>query len=172
MWESAYPPQLNQGGSAFIYPPAQGFLGISDGFSWSIFKHAPPPSYRWSYWVYHRKTHALDKSARRPSCWHSGNTLETDTAIALLVFFFFFGKLMNLVVSTSVARNVCNEIFYSKSKNAITRLAAGSANIIMLQQILDERFTFLHPLVRRFLLPQAGCELYSGRDCCLLKSYN
>lgn len=87
-------------------------------------------------------------------------------------FFFFFGKLMNLVVSTSVARNVCNEIFYSKSKNAITRLAAGSANIIMLQQILDERFTFLHPLVRRLLLPQAGCELYSGRDCCLLKSHN
>ena len=28
------PPQLNQGGSAFVYPPEQSFLGISDGFSW------------------------------------------------------------------------------------------------------------------------------------------
>ena len=79
---------------------------------------------------------------------------------------------MNLVVSASAAWNVCNEIFYPKSKNAITRLAAGSANIIMLQRILDERFTFLHPLVRRLLLPQAGCELYRGRDYCLLKSHN
>lgn len=41
MWEFAYPPQLNHGGSAFIETPEQCFLRISDRFSWSIFKHGP-----------------------------------------------------------------------------------------------------------------------------------
>lgn len=33
------------------------------------------------------KTHALDKSAEGPSCWHKQNTLETDTTIAPLEVF-------------------------------------------------------------------------------------
>ncbi len=72
MWESAYPLQLNQGGSAFVYPPAQCFLGISDGFSGSIFKHGS--CYRRSSWVDRKKTLGSDKCAERPSRWR--NTLE------------------------------------------------------------------------------------------------
>ena len=111
MWESAYPPQLNQGGSAFIYPPAQGFLGISDGFSWSIFKY-PPPQLPMVLVGRPQKTHTSDKSARRPSCWHSGNTLETD-AIGFFFFFFFFFRVLFFFFFCSAAWDVCNEIFFS-----------------------------------------------------------
>lgn len=73
------------------------------------------------------------------------NTFQTPWS----VFFLRNSWIQKLLASA--AWNVCNEIYHSKSKNAVMRLAAGSANIITLHWILNERFTFLHSRVRKWL---------------------
>lgn len=110
----------------------------------------------------YKKTHASDKYAEMPSCWQ--NTFQTLWSV------FFVRNSWIRKLSASAAWNVCNEIYHSKSKKAVMRLAAGSANIITLHWILNERFTFLHSRVRKWLFPWTGYNLSGRQDTCLLKN--
>lgn len=78
-------------------------------------------------------------------------------------FFFFLKKLMNLVVCTSSLECLQWDISLWKRKNAIIGFNAGSANIIMQQGILCERFTLLQFCVKRFNFSEEN-DLDCGAD--------
>lgn len=99
---------------SFIHQHRVSWESLTDSPGQYLNTPPPPHSYRWSYWVDHKKlTHRINLLVGRRVGIVETHWRQTLRSLCWS-FFFFFGKLMNLVVSTSVARNVCNEIFYSK----------------------------------------------------------